>query len=413
MATVNEFIAKASAEIGYLETPINRNKFAAIAGDENGAAWCQIFLRAIAKQVGLPLPHTSSSTLYSIDGFRNSGNWFNTPKIGDFAYFNFDGTSISGTDHVGVVVAIPDSRTVITIEGNTGRPDGINVNGGGVWQRTRSRSYIVGYGRPAYTASTVPPPPPVTIAPVTIHAPVVGMAGCAGGGYWECSSDGGVFSFGGATFYGSLAGHTLSKPIVGMASTSTGKGYWMVAADGGVFGFGDAQFFGSTGNLTLNKPIVGMSPKPNDRGYWLVAADGGVFNFNTGFFGSAGGTILNKPIVGMAHSPSGEGYWLVGADGGVFAYGDARFHGSAGGTVLNKPIVGMASSGDGYWLVASDGGIFSYDMPFFGSAGSVHLNQPVNGMVPTPTGQGYWLYAKDGGIFAFGDASFMGAVTTI
>jgi len=45
-----------------------------------------------------------------------------------------------------------------------------------------------------------------------------------------------------------------------MAATPTGNGYWMVATDGGVFSFPDAQFFGSTGSITLNKPIVGMAP---------------------------------------------------------------------------------------------------------------------------------------------------------
>nr|MDA8207447.1 hypothetical protein [Actinomycetota bacterium] len=37
-----------------------------------------------------------------------------------------------------------------------------------------------------------------------------------------------------------------------------GLGYWMTGSDGGVFSFGDAGFYGSTGALTLNKPIVGM-----------------------------------------------------------------------------------------------------------------------------------------------------------
>jgi hypothetical protein len=32
-----------------------------------------------------------------------------------------------------------------------------------------------------------------------------------------------------------------------------------VASDGGIFAFGDAPFYGSTGSLTLNKPIVGMA----------------------------------------------------------------------------------------------------------------------------------------------------------
>jgi hypothetical protein len=77
--------------------------------------------------------------------------------------------------------------------------------------------------------------------------------------YWLVASDGGIFSFGGAQFYGSTGNIVLNKPIVGMAATKDGGGYWMVASDGGIFSFGDAQFYGSTGNITLNKPIVGMA----------------------------------------------------------------------------------------------------------------------------------------------------------
>ncbi len=62
-----------------------------------------------------------------------------------------------------------------------------------------------------------------------------------GGGYWLVAADGGVFSFGTATFYGAEGGTHLNSPIVGMAATPTGGGYWLVAADGGVFSFGDAQ----------------------------------------------------------------------------------------------------------------------------------------------------------------------------
>ena len=32
-----------------------------------------------------------------------------------------------------------------------------------------------------------------------------------------------------------------------MASTPDGAGYWLVASDGGVFSFGDAGFYGSAG----------------------------------------------------------------------------------------------------------------------------------------------------------------------
>ena len=62
------------------------------------------------------------------------------------------------------------------------------------------------------------------------------------GGYWIDASNGGVFSFGGATFSGSAGNLVLNKPIVGMASTPDGGGYWLVASDGGVFTFGDATF---------------------------------------------------------------------------------------------------------------------------------------------------------------------------
>jgi hypothetical protein len=44
-----------------------------------------------------------------------------------------------------------------------------------------------------------------------------------------------------------------------MASAPGGVGYWLVASDGGIFTFGHATFFGSMGGQPLNQPIVGMS----------------------------------------------------------------------------------------------------------------------------------------------------------
>ena len=43
----------------------------------------------------------------------------------------------------------------------------------------------------------------------------------------------------------------MNQPIVGMASTPDGKGYWLVASDGGIFAYGDARFWGSAGNIQL------------------------------------------------------------------------------------------------------------------------------------------------------------------
>ena len=76
-------------------------------------------------------------------------------------------------------------------------------------------------------------------------------------GYWQVAADGGVFSFGGAHFYGSMGGQKLNSPIVAMVASSDHLGYGLIAADGGVFCFGDFQFYGSMGSVYLNAPMVG------------------------------------------------------------------------------------------------------------------------------------------------------------
>ena len=248
---------------------------------------------------------------------------------------------------------------------------------------------------------------------VTTGAPPAAAASTTVPAYWLVASDGGIFSFGGAPFYGSTGGITLNKPIVGMAATPDGGGYWLVASDGGIFSYGDAQFYGSTGSITLNKPIVGMAATPDGKGYWLVASDGGIFSYGDAqFYGSTGSITLNKPVVGMAATSSGHGYWLVASDGGIFSYGDAQFHGSTGSLVLNKPVIGMITgpNGGGYFLVASDGGIFSFgSAPFYGSLGGLPLKNPIVAAAITPSDNGYWFTDTAGLVSNFGSADYYGS----
>jgi hypothetical protein len=253
----------------------------------------------------------------------------------------------------------------------------------------------------AGVASSVLPSAPVAAASAHVNA------------YWLVASDGGIFSFGGAPYYGSTGGTVLNKPVVGMAATGDGGGYWLVASDGGIFNYGDAHFFGSTGSMHLNQPVVGMAATPDGGGYWLVAADGGIFSYGDAhFFGSTGSMHLNQPVVGMAATGDGGGYWLVAADGGIFAYGDAQFYGSTGSIHLNKPIISMlpGPNGLGYFLVASDGGMFSYgDTNFYGSLGGVPIKHPIVAATTTPSDDGYWMTDGTGLVTNFGSAAYFGS----
>ena len=210
-------------------------------------------------------------------------------------------------------------------------------------------------GTAASTSAPSSTPVPGTSVAHLSGLPGTGMPADTVPTYDEVARDGGVFTFGGAPYYGSMGGKVLNRPIVGMAPTPDGRGYWLVASDGGIFAFGDAGFYGSTGAMALQAPIVGMAPTPDGRGYWLVAADGGIFAFGDApYYGSMGGKVLNRPIVGMAPAPDGRGYWLVAADGGIFAFGDAGFYGSTGAMALQAPIVGMAPAlGDGQVTLSS------------------------------------------------------------
>jgi lipoprotein-anchoring transpeptidase ErfK/SrfK len=231
-----------------------------------------------------------------------------------------------------------------------------------------------------------------------------------------------VRAFGGAPSLGAPT-QPLNAPLVGIASSRSGKGYWLLAQDGGIFSYGKAKFYGSTGAMHLNQPVVGIAATPNGGGYWLVASDGGIFSFgNAHFHGSTGAMHLNSPIVGMASTPGGLGYWLVAADGGIFSFGNAHFHGSTGAMALGSPVVGITSTanGRGYWIATADGRIFN-----FGDAGrmpAVATSSPIVGLTrdPAPVPQvtrrtgvndGLWLVASDGAVFASGAAKYHGNAT--
>ena len=224
-------------------------------------------------------------------------------------------------------------------------------------------------------------------------------------------------------FYGSpdpqvtSSSTTLSPPPVTSPST-TSHGYWLVGSDGGIFAFGSARFYGSVGALHIQRPAVSIVATPDKGGYWLGAADGGIFAFgDAGFHGSIPGlglhpadsglpNSLNAPIVGLVASADGGGYFMVASDGGVFAFGDARFAGSCpgiGGCSGTAVAVMPDSSGNGYWVVTQTGHVYSFGgAPYYGAPGPQGV--PVTSAVRTADGRGYWILFSNGAIASYGDA---------
>jgi Cu/Zn superoxide dismutase len=275
------------------------------------------------------------------------------------------------------------------------------------------------------------------------------------GGYWMVAKDGGVFSHGDATFYGSQGGGPLNRPIVGMAATPSGAGYWLAASDGGIFSHGDASFEGGMGGVTLNKPVVGMAAEvvqarallsdstgarigivtlaqKADGVHVHVSATGltpGFHGFHIHDIGTCTAPAFTS--AGGHYNPAGGGHGAHAGDNPVVL---ARADGSADQTFVTKnytvsellagDVAAVIHAGaDNYGNIPAR---YRYDIDNDGSS----IGDPI-GADPLTTGKtgdagarkvcgpvkatggsteaGYWLAASDGGVFNFGDAGLFGS----
>ena len=135
------------------------------------------------------------------------------------------------------------------------------------------------------TAAAVDVPP--VVAPA-VAPPFVEVVGAHGGGWLEVTATGVVWAGGGANYFGDLLNRPDAAPIVvsnivQVRSTPDGFGYWLVGSDGSVYAFGDAPYFGSLPGLGVHvSDVVGLIPFSSGDGYQLVSAFEQVWKFGHG-----------------------------------------------------------------------------------------------------------------------------------
>lgn len=153
--TAARVIDYCASQVGYREGTSNYNKYAAVAGHGNFAAWCATFLVARFRTAGQELPAGASTAgcENNCNAFKNAGRFSVYPAVGAIAFYG-----PRGTTHTGIVYKY-DSTYIYTIEGNTN--DNGSANGNGVYYRKRSRSgytgsmNVYGYGYPNYSHAIV------------------------------------------------------------------------------------------------------------------------------------------------------------------------------------------------------------------------------------------------------------------
>jgi hypothetical protein len=159
-ATADAVIAKAISQIGgyfpgaspygvWYEQKTNSRGFAT-------SSFCAMGLSWAADQAGaLDIIPLHAWTPSGVAWFKARGQWHagvGGARRGDIVYFDFAGAPYR-VSHVGIVENVNSDGSVNTIEFNTsGTAAGDQRNGRAV-VRKRRKSYIVGYGRPAYVGS--------------------------------------------------------------------------------------------------------------------------------------------------------------------------------------------------------------------------------------------------------------------
>ena len=157
MAKATDIIAKAVSQIGVKENPANSNKViynTEYYGREvSGSAypWCVTFVWWVFKQCGASNLFCNGKKTASCTYLMNNmaSQKVTSPKPGDLVLYQFDRNA--DADHIGILEKINSDGTYQVIEGNTSTSN--DANGGQVMRRTRKKSLVLCFIRPAYEDS--------------------------------------------------------------------------------------------------------------------------------------------------------------------------------------------------------------------------------------------------------------------
>ena len=177
MSQRDKVIEFATAQVGYKETPVNRNKYAEMIdkdfpdfynGKKNGSAWCDEFVDACflscygeeetLRLLCQPKKSCGAGCKFSAGYFKAKKQFYDKPEPGDQIFFIVGGD----INHTGIVTKVDDKK-VYTVEGNSG--DAVKAH-----SYSLSNPKIAGYGRPAWNDEVVSDPV-VPAEPVAAPAP--------------------------------------------------------------------------------------------------------------------------------------------------------------------------------------------------------------------------------------------------
>lgn len=239
-------VAEAVKDLGYAETPINRTKYwAALDPGLQGQPWCAVAVSSWYRSAGVPLPAIDRpyGFVYCPDMIawaKAHGRTVTDPQPGDIAIYG-------GGVHTGVFVRWMGPGLFNAIEGNTSSgTGGSQTNGGGVYERTRSTSWVTCFVRP-FAVAPVPVPAYPPDHPV-LASPVISR--------------------------GTIEGEPVKVEIVGIETDGIGNGsvpappgFLMVASAGSHDVYDDATH-------DPDSIVVPIGQRPSKGGWRLVVADG-------------------------------------------------------------------------------------------------------------------------------------------